>query len=71
MPEIGRELFIGEATVKSHLLRVFAKLGVDDRTRAVTLAMEQGIIASPGRGQVPLPAGEEKTPEQHLCCSGA
>jgi DNA-binding NarL/FixJ family response regulator len=48
--EIGRELFIGESTVKSHLLRVFAKLGVDDRTRAVTLAMEWGIIASPGRG---------------------
>jgi DNA-binding NarL/FixJ family response regulator len=47
-PEIGRELFIGEATVKTHLLRVFAKLGVDDRTRAVTVAMERGILPSPG-----------------------
>jgi DNA-binding NarL/FixJ family response regulator len=47
--EIGRELFIGEATVKTHLLRVFAKLGVDDRTRAVTRAMELGIVAAPGR----------------------
>lgn len=46
--EIGRLLFIGEATVKTHLLRVFAKLGVDDRTRAVTVAMERGILAPPG-----------------------
>jgi DNA-binding NarL/FixJ family response regulator len=45
--EIGRELFIGEATVKTHLLRAFAKLGVDDRTRAVTAAMERGIIPRP------------------------
>lgn len=47
--EIGRALFIGEATVKTHLLRVFAKLGVDDRTRAVTVAMERGILPAPGR----------------------
>jgi DNA-binding NarL/FixJ family response regulator len=47
-PEIGRELFIGEATVKTHLLRAFAKLGVDDRTRAVTVAMERGILPAPG-----------------------
>ncbi len=45
--EIGRVLFIGEATVKTHLLRVFAKLGVDDRTAAVTVAMQRGIIATP------------------------
>ncbi len=41
---IGRELFITEATVKTHLLRAFGKLGVDDRTRAVTVAMERGIL---------------------------
>jgi DNA-binding NarL/FixJ family response regulator len=46
--EIGRELFIGEATVKTHLLRVFAKLGVDDRTRAVLVAVERGLLAGPG-----------------------
>jgi DNA-binding NarL/FixJ family response regulator len=45
--EIGRALFIGEATVKTHLLRSFAKLGVDDRTRAVTAAMERGILPPP------------------------
>jgi DNA-binding NarL/FixJ family response regulator len=44
---IGRELFIGEATVKTHLLRVFAKRGVDDRTRAVTVALERGILPPP------------------------
>jgi len=43
-PEIGRELFIGEATVKTHLLHVFEKLGVSDRTRAVTLALELGLL---------------------------
>jgi DNA-binding NarL/FixJ family response regulator len=41
---IGRELYIGEATVKTHLLRVFAKLDVDDRTRAVTVALERGLL---------------------------
>jgi DNA-binding NarL/FixJ family response regulator len=46
--EIGRQLFIGEATVKTHLLRVFAKLGVDDRTRAVTTAVERGLLPGPG-----------------------
>ena len=45
--QIGRELFIGEATVKTHLLRVFAKLGVGDRTRAVTGAMELGVLPAP------------------------
>jgi DNA-binding NarL/FixJ family response regulator len=46
--EIGRELFIGEATVKTHLLRAFAKLGVDDRTRAVMVAVERGLLDPPG-----------------------
>ncbi|WP_426938715.1 hypothetical protein ACQCSV_15235 [Pseudarthrobacter sp. S3] len=34
----------GEATVKTHLLRVFNKLDVDARTRAVVLAMERGVL---------------------------
>jgi DNA-binding NarL/FixJ family response regulator len=46
--QVGRELFIGEATVKTHLLRIFAKLGVDDRTAAVTVALERGLLAGPG-----------------------
>ncbi|MEF3402567.1 response regulator transcription factor [Agromyces sp. CCNWLW203] len=43
-PEIARALFIGDATVKTHLLHVFEKLGVNDRTRAVTRAMELGLL---------------------------
>lgn len=42
--QIGRELLIGEATVKTHLLRVLAKLGVYDRTRAVVVATERGLL---------------------------
>ena len=41
---VGQELFIAEATVKTHLLRAFAKLGVDDRTAAVTVARERGWL---------------------------
>ena len=41
---IGRSLHISEATVKTHLLHIFAKLGVEDRTAAVTVALERGII---------------------------
>jgi DNA-binding NarL/FixJ family response regulator len=47
-PEIGRVLFIGESTVKSHLLRIFEKLGVGDRTAAVTAAIAGGILPPPG-----------------------
>jgi DNA-binding NarL/FixJ family response regulator len=45
--EIGRELFISEATVKTHLLRTFGKLGVSDRTAAVTAALRRGILPPP------------------------
>lgn len=41
---IGKDLRISEATVKTHLLHIFAKLGVDDRTAAVTAAMERGML---------------------------
>jgi DNA-binding NarL/FixJ family response regulator len=46
--EIGRELYISEATVKTHLLRAFGKLGVSGRTAAVTTALERGILPPPG-----------------------
>ena len=42
--QIAVALGIGESTVKTHLLKVFDKLGVADRTRAVTLAMERGLL---------------------------
>jgi DNA-binding NarL/FixJ family response regulator len=41
---IAQALEIGETTVKTHLLHIFSKLGVDDRTAAVTTAVERGII---------------------------
>ncbi|KQQ28814.1 response regulator transcription factor [Frondihabitans sp. Leaf304] len=41
-------LFVSEATVKTHLLHIFEKLDVRDRTRAVTRAMELGLLESPG-----------------------
>jgi DNA-binding NarL/FixJ family response regulator len=45
--EIGRDLRISEATVKTHLIHVFEKLGVGDRTSAVTRAIERGLIDLP------------------------
>jgi DNA-binding NarL/FixJ family response regulator len=42
--DIGRELYISEATVKTHLLRTYAKLGVSDRTAAVTTALAAGHL---------------------------
>lgn len=41
---IGERLHIAEATVKTHLLRVFAKLDVSDRTHAVVVALDRGLL---------------------------
>jgi DNA-binding NarL/FixJ family response regulator len=46
--EIGRALLISEATVKTYLLRAYGKLGVSDRTAAVTRAIELGMLPAPG-----------------------
>jgi DNA-binding NarL/FixJ family response regulator len=43
-PSIAKRLFVSEATVKTHLAHVFEKLEVGDRTRAVTRAMELGLL---------------------------
>ena len=42
--EIAKALFISEATVKTHLIHIFSKLEVDDRTAAVTVALERGVL---------------------------
>jgi DNA-binding NarL/FixJ family response regulator len=42
--DVASRLSISEATVKSHLLHVFDKLGVDDRTAAVTVALTRGLL---------------------------
>ena len=42
--EIGRELFIGETTVKTHVTHIFQKLNVRDRVQAVVLAYQAGLV---------------------------
>ena len=41
---IAKELYISTATVKTHLIHIYGKLGVNDRTAAVTTALEKGIL---------------------------
>jgi DNA-binding NarL/FixJ family response regulator len=45
--DIARELVVGDATVKTHVARIFSKLDLDDRAQAVVLAYESGL-AQPG-----------------------
>jgi len=42
--DVAEKLHISKATVKSHLLQIYIKLGVSDRTAAATTAIERGII---------------------------
>jgi DNA-binding NarL/FixJ family response regulator len=48
--QIGARLSITEQTVKAHMKRIIAKLGANDRTHAVTLALGRGIFAVPPKG---------------------
>jgi DNA-binding NarL/FixJ family response regulator len=44
--EIAQEAFVSEATVKTHLVHIYTKLGVDSRTSAVAVALEKRLIRS-------------------------
>jgi len=46
--EISKQLFISEATVKTHMGRIFSKLGVRDRAQAVVVAYESGLVRAGG-----------------------
>ena len=43
--EVAAELFISEATVKTHLLHVYGKLGVNDRAAAVAVGFQRGLLS--------------------------
>jgi DNA-binding NarL/FixJ family response regulator len=57
--EIAARLYLSEATVKSHIARILAKLGVRDRVQVAVYAYEHGIVRP---GQAIPPAGPETRP---------
>jgi DNA-binding NarL/FixJ family response regulator len=54
--EAAARLFISEATVKTHVLHIYAKLGVNDRAAAVAVGFERGLLPRPLKPATPVPA---------------
>jgi len=52
--EIGAELDISEATVKTHINNLLGKLGVSDRTQAATAAIQRGLVQLESQGDIRL-----------------
>jgi DNA-binding NarL/FixJ family response regulator len=63
--EIAGTLYLSEATVKSHIARILAKLALRDRVQVAVYAYEHGIVR-PGQGTPPAdgvpPAGRRRRP---------
>jgi DNA-binding CsgD family transcriptional regulator len=43
-PEVAKRLFISRATVKSHLVHIFSKLGIDSRSELAAEAAKRGLV---------------------------
>jgi two-component system NarL family response regulator len=52
--EIGAELGVSEATVKTHINNLLGKLGVEDRTQAATAALQRGLVQLDSKGGIRL-----------------
>ena len=52
--EIGQEMEISEATVKTHINSLLGKLGVTDRTQAATAALQRGLVQLEAPGDIRL-----------------
>ena len=53
--EVASALHVSDATVKTHVAHILTKLGLRDRTQAVVMAYETGLV-EPGRGSEPRTA---------------
>lgn len=51
--EIASDLFLSEATVKTHVHRIFLKLGITDRAQAVSIAFRTGLVRAGSKAQLP------------------
>ncbi len=47
--DVAKQLFVSEATVKTHLIHIYGKLGVSDRAAAVATAFDRGLLTPGGR----------------------
>jgi DNA-binding NarL/FixJ family response regulator len=58
--EIASQLYLSEATIKSHITRILARLGLRDRVQIAVYAYEHGIVR-PGHGTPPPPGWGPRT----------
>ena len=56
----ARALYVNEATVKTHVNRIFAKTGSRDRTQAMRYAFDHGYADPPGQAGPPVPRPDSR-----------